>query len=349
MIAVRIACLAVAFATLAACGINWSVERRAETAEQQLVSLNQSLIKILTTYDLEVADSELPIAEQVEANFQELYFALGYSREPDEPLETAVERALEQFNGIVERANSLQYSATLVNRANGESLRIPSFCDAHICSRGWSSIYIPAYLRKWPDNFNPLPEQNGVHFTEHQGERQGVNLTDYYLLEGWMDDSLFGIVRRSYTLDWHAGTFGDSAVRSYATGNTTYTNPDPADGATFTGAVVASETGPIEDLSSAIRGDATLTLSTQDGSLVVDVVLGNVTKTTTDAEYRDIVYGQVPIGHGTYRRRYADNDFLFGRFYGDDNADAAGIFEHHQAGGIVGAFGARRQDPPESE
>ena len=153
----------------------------------------------------------------------------------------------------------------------------------------------------------------------------------------WMQHAFFAVASGQTTIEggyrlagWFGGAVGD------------LTGVQPAMTATWRGLMVGTPSrGALRG--NTLQGDASLiyTLSGTGGG-ALDAAFTDIKDLDRNAAHSTstLRFDDVPVaGDGTYEAGLTGNR-IQGGFYGPDHAEAAGIFEQ---GGIVGAFGAKRQ------
>ncbi len=110
--------------------------------------------------------------------------------------------------------------------------------------------------------------------------------------------------------------------------------------ATWTGLMTGAPTG-VAGRSDFLQGDAALTYDF--GARTLDAAFTGIRNVTRNSAHsvRSVRFAGVPVSPGGTFLSGATGNRIQGGFHGPAHAEAAGVFEQQ---GIVGAFGARRQD-----
>ena len=241
-----------------------------------------------------------------------------------------------RYDDIAARSNNLLYTDFLSYTGEGEFDRVPAECAGNHCVRAhvyWAtgSRYIFA-----PEVVEFLPDRQGISVAREARENDRREYDDF---GGWMDHAFFISSVNNILLDWHPSA-GTSSVWAYVTGEHPLTNPTGK--ATWEGFLAARDSAARDNVRSVVLGDATVTVALQDTDVFASVHLTNMENTTTGTKYSDITYEAIPVYGGAFHRRYAEDDYMRGDFYGPKHEEAAGIFENPR--GLLGAFGAKKQD-----
>lgn len=127
-------------------------------------------------------------------------------------------------------------------------------------------------------------------------------------------------------------------VEAMAFGTASYAAVDPAAGsARWDGVMVGRDVGmPVVTALNLIQGDATLEYDFT--GMNVDVTFDNVKDITAGTNRQSMTWADIPVEDwGEFEDAGADGDYIMGMLYGQNHAEAAGVFERNS---IVGAFGA---------
>ena len=135
----------------------------------------------------------------------------------------------------------------------------------------------------------------------------------------WLDDSVFGLA--------------DGAV-AVSFGAWPATNPAGIGGGVWKGPVVGLERASGQR----VEGSAELRIG-DFASPEVDIAFTGMTD-SAGAARSDMRWDDIPVARGAFRSSGATGS-IEGRFYGAGQGEAGGVFERN---GIVGAFGAQRED-----
>ena len=238
--------------------------------------------------------------------------------------------------GIVERTDSLIVS-TIVGETSLASLRtfrVRTDCAGTRCSWRESTTGVSGSLglndlEFTSGNSRAVLTKNGI--TVLEGQAEGIEAYG-----AWMDHAGFSVQSERTTIQDIAvtGRYG------IAGGDLTGIQPDIT--ATWLGLMVGTpRDGALRG--NVLQGDASLIYTLGGtGSGALDAAFTDIKNLDSGAAYstRSVRFDDVSVaGDGTYEAGLTGNR-IQGGFYGPDHAEAAGIFEQ---GGIVGAFGAKRQ------
>ena len=248
------------------------------------------------------------------------------------PAETPADQAA-RAPGITARTDSLIVS-TIVGETSHASLptfRVHTDCAGTRCS--WrepttgGSGSIGLNDREFTSGSSrAILTKNGITVMEGQAE-------DTEAYGAWMDHAVFAVQSERTMIE------GITVTGRYgiAGGDLTGVQPDIA--ATWQGLMVGTpRDGALRG--NVLQGDALLTYMLTGNSL--DAAFTDIKNLDSGAAYStpSVRFEDVPVAaNGAYEAGLTGNR-IQGGFYGPDHAEAAGIFEQ---GGIVGAFGAKRQ------
>lgn len=270
--------------------------------------------------------------------------APGAGGTPANPEVSVAERRA-AFGGDPLDLSSAQVSASLQARAaaadrlllsdfSGVDLSGPyrreTRCSGGVCVSGETRVTI-ADLDLTQD-YEALMVRDGVSVAAGSAERalpDGGRRFDVGF-GGWLEHSVFAA-----NLITQEGAGGATAV-FFGTSVGTESGSAPLSGsAIWRGFMTGLDASDVAN-ARRLQGDALLTANFAASSL--DVRFTNVRD--EDLGHRaDIRFDDVPLTASGFARRGADRQ-VSGTFYGPDHVEAGGVFE---AGGVVGAFGARRQ------
>lgn len=190
--------------------------------------------------------------------------------------------------------------------------------------------------------------------TKSHSSGMGNHLTRHRTLGGWMHHSFFLVE----TL--HNVRYADFGYRTYYMGNTNPTNPTVSVSGTWSGAMAGVMVSPSDDVSTLVRGDATVTVAYPGGSGtgLVDVEFTSITREDTGARVGNMTWEDLALeggkfGTGNVLHNHGDGyhskdgyrpspmGSIFGQFYGPNHEEAGGLFHRD---GLAGAFGVSRDD-----
>ena len=256
------------------------------------------------------------------------------------PERRAMLDAVQDYNRIAQKANLL-YLTDWFGYPPGETApkRVPVNCNqTDTCSLGFAT-FVPASRFSVEITDVEVPQDlNGVRAVVETGSR---TYSDFHDFGGWMENSFFASSARLFTNEADPD-IGSTNVFAYATGSSSGDNPTVAEGtATWRGFVSARDSSVTESIENHVTGDATISVALDGGTALADVLLSKLRNVSTGTEYFDIDYARMPLHSGRFERVFGENDYLRGAFYGPNQEEVAGTFEHRQ--GLVGAFGGKRQ------
>ena len=173
--------------------------------------------------------------------------------------------------------------------------------------------------------FTPVMIYNGVRMV-HEESLSSVDIDSY---GGWLDASYFFI-------QFNIGGDRPSARLSYSVGAGSASAPTGS--AAWKGAMIGVDVsgGPAHDAIVQGRADIRFALDT----MTVDVTFSDIVELVSGDERGDMGWRDVPVTRDEFRAG-AGGDRIEGRFYGEDHAEAGGVFERDL---VLGAFGARRSE-----
>ena len=173
--------------------------------------------------------------------------------------------------------------------------------------------------------FEPIMTRNGVGVGQGYGdlpEDRGPG--SYIVYGGWLDHGFF----------YAESEFRQDGLLAYGIAIGQATGSTPVEGsATWQGVMVGGDWTTQE----IIQGDATLTADFTEAD--VDVAFTNIHDAHQGLRQPDITFADVPMSGAGFSSR-TDAERIDGVFYGQDHAEAGGIW---QRGSMGGAFGVRRQ------
>lgn len=251
------------------------------------------------------------------------------------PPDTPEYHAIQDYERIAGNANLL-LSTDRINYVpdRTEPERVSVECRGSYCSVGYSAfIRSNKVVPVFTEDLTLLGESNGVNAAIEVYEGK---FNDAHTFGGWMDYSLFASTVFLYTSDLDPD---QGVIQAFATitGNTTDTNPLTE--ATWQGFVSARDDAVNPDLASYVTGDARISVSI-DGSVLADVHLSDLANVSTGQTYRDVIFEDLEVTEGQFRRYHADDDRISGAFYGPNHEEVGGVFE--STGGLLGSYGGRK-------
>ena len=255
------------------------------------------------------------------------------------PERQAVLDAVRDYERIVEKANLL-YSTDFLGYLPGETVprRVPVNCNqTDTCSIGFLSLLQTTTFGADAEEVEVRQELNGVRAVVESGS---TAYSEFYNLGGWMEHSFFYSSARLFNNETDPD-IGATRVSAYVNGFSTGANPAVTEGrATWRGFVSARDASVTDSIENLVTGDATIEVALDGEVPLADVLLSNLRNGFTGTGYSDIDHAGMPIVDGRFEHVAGANDYLRGAFYGPDQEEVAGTFEHPQ--GLIGAYGARR-------
>lgn len=250
------------------------------------------------------------------------------------PVETPADQAT-RARDIVGRLDSLIVSS-LVGETTHErfpTFRVQTDCSETRCSwseprAGFSGSFGLSDFRLSSGSSRALLTRNGITLLEGRGE----NVESY---GAWMDHAAFSL-QNERTM---AGGIDVSLHYGVAGGDLTGVRPEMT--ATWRGIMVGTPGGGALR-GRPLQGDAALSYTFGGAGGSLDAAFTDIRDLHSGAAYATpvLTFNGVPVAaDGSYRSGEV-GDRIQGGFYGPAHAEAAGIIER---GGIVGAFGAKRQ------
>lgn len=216
--------------------------------------------------------------------------------------------------------------------ADGVHERVTANCASSSCTfshRLISDVTVGISNLRPFDEYQAVMTKNGVSIA--QGRH--ADLTIGY--GGWLDHNAFG------TIVERGATAGEKYMGPYAIsyGDASETNPAGAGTATWNGVMVGADVGTATatDRPDLVQGDAAVVADLDNVN--VDVAFTGIVNLDTGGARNDMTWTDLPMSAGGFSQGSGSNR-IEGRFYGPGHEEAGGIFER---GGIVGAFGAKRQ------
>ncbi len=251
---------------------------------------------------------------------------------------TAAQNA--RARGIVKRTDSLVSSAVY---GKTSSRLLPTFVFETLCTDNNDCTYRDETIRVQKTvHPSDLEFVSGVQ--EPVGTRNGVTLiratgADFGSLGAWLDHSAFAVQMERFTI---LGVRVDTR-RGLASGD--LTGAALSGDAVWQGLMVGTPAiGP--DSGDRLQGDAALTYDIETSLLDAEFTgIQNIDRLRAHAVSAVRFSGLSVDAGGTFEDGGTGNR-IQGGFYGPGHAEAAGVFEHSN---IVGAFGAKRKQPDQTQ
>ncbi len=293
------------------------------------------------------------------------------SRENMASMEFDTERTAQQVRlgtiARVESATTVFASDQHVFRFDGGSSRTFTKCEGVVCGvsptpEGLDAALARAlgdprsdfggkhFAERLKDSLTLKPQTEtvrGVPLVEGFGLRTGERAFSARFYGGWLEEGAFFVNRTTLTIrDGQGRPVGPGDVfDSSALGVASSTAPTARQdiSATWKGVMIGVDVSDQVTRGQFVRGDATLDIDDL-ANPAVDVVFNNLRDHETSARLdgRSIPpWENVPLQGGAFgEKSTGSEDYIQGRFIGEDHAGAVGVFER---GEIVGSFGANRQ------
>lgn len=254
-----------------------------------------------------------------------------------------------------------------VFRFDGVSSRTFTKCEGTVCGVSATPVGVDAALRRalsdpradfgsshfsarLEDSLELRPQTelvNGVTLVEGFGQRSGDRAFSATFFGAWLDDGAFFVNETTLTVRDGQGrpvglgtVFDASAMGAASTGA-----PAPVRGmsATWKGMMIGVDVSDAVTRGQFLRGDATLVVADL-ADPDVDVTFGNIRDLRTSARLagRTIApFENVPLDGASFGAKpVGGEDYIQGRFVGEDHAGIVGVFERSE---VVGSFGGNRQ------
>lgn len=267
----------------------------------------------------------------------------------------------------VQSATVVLASDQHVFRYDGRSSRTFSACDGTVCGVSQASEGLQAavarasadprfdfgsshFAARLEDSLELKPETravNGVTLVEGFGLRSGDRAFRAKFYGGWLEDGAFFVNETTLTVRDKSGQPDGlgTVFDASALGMANDAAPAPLQGmsATWTGMMIGADVSDTVTRGQFLRGNARLVIDDL-ASPDVDVVFSDLRDLETGARLagRTIAPWQdIPLAGGSFGSKPAgSDDYVQGRFVGEDHAGVVGIFERSN---VVGSFGGNRQ------
>ena len=294
-----------------------------------------------------------------------LLVGCGNSEMPDSA-PTAEELKQETLRRVAS-ATTVLASDQHVFRYDGHSSRTFTRCDGTVC--GVSSVpeevdaalaralgdarfdfggsHFAARLKDSLELGRETEAVNGVTLVEGYGQRSGDRAFRARFYGAWLEDGAFFVnetiltVRNERGEPVGLGTVYDAS----ALGATNDAAPSPVEGmsASWLGMMIGADVSDTVNRGQFLRGDATLIIDDL-ANPDVDVFFSDFRDLETGAELDDRIiapWQNIPLAGGAFGNKpTGSEDYIQGRFLGEDHAGVVGIFERSD---VVGSFGGNRQ------
>ena len=267
----------------------------------------------------------------------------------------------------VQSATVVLASDQHVFRYDGRSFRTFTACDGTVCgvsptSEGlqaavarasadprldFGSSHFAARLEDSLELQRETRAVNGVTLVEGFGLRSGDRAFSAKFYGVWLDDGAFFVNETTLTVRDERGqpdglgtVFDASALGE---GNDAAPAPVQGMSATWTGMMIGADVSDTVTRGQFLGGDATLAIDDL-ANPDVDVVFSNFRDLETGAILADRTiapWQDIPLAGGSFGGKpTGSDDYIQGRFVGENHAGVVGIFERSD---VVGSFGGNRQ------
>ena len=263
----------------------------------------------------------------------------------------------------VQSATTVLASDQHVFRYDGQTSRTLTMCSGTVCGVSPTSESLQAALARafadarldfgsshfaarLADSLELTPETqvvNGVTLVEGYGLRTGDRPFSAKFFGAWLDGGAFFVNETTLTVrDARGNPVGLGTVfDASALGVTADSAPAAAQGksATWTGMMIGADVSDTVTRGQFLRGDATLVIDDL-ADPDVDVAFSDFLDLETGARLADRAiapWQNIPLDGGSFGSKPAgSDDYIHGRFIGEDHAGVVGIFERDD---VVGSFG----------
>ena len=267
----------------------------------------------------------------------------------------------------VQSATVVLASDQHVFRYDGQSFRTFTACDGTVCgvsptpegvqdaivhasadpSFDFGSSHFAARLEDSLKLNRETRTVNGVTLVEGYGLRFAERPFSAKFFGVWLDDGAFFVNETTLTVRDERGQRDGlgTVFDASALGVANDAAPTPVQGmsATWTGMMIGADVSDTVTRGQFLGGDATLVIDDL-AHPDVDVVFSNVWDLETGARLADRMiapWQDIPLANSSFGSKPAgSDDYIQGRFVGENHAGVVGIFERSN---VVGSFGGSRQ------
>ena len=267
----------------------------------------------------------------------------------------------------VQSATVVLASDQHVFRYDGQSSRTFTACDRTVCGVSPTSGGLEAALARassdarfdfggshfaarLEDSLELKPQTravNGVTLVEGYGLRTGERPFSARFYGAWLDDGAFFVNETTLTVRNERGEpVGLGTVfDASALGVANDAAPAPVQGmtATWVGMMIGADVSDTVTRGQFLRGDATLVIDDL-ANPDINIVFGDFRDLDTGARLADRTiagWQNIPLDGGSFGAKpTGSNDYIQGRFVGENHGGVVGIFERSN---VVGSFGGNRQ------
>ena len=267
----------------------------------------------------------------------------------------------------VQSATAVLASDQHVFRYDGRSSRTFTACDGTVCGVSPTSGGLEAALARAASDarfdfgsshfaarledsleLNPQTRAvNGVTLVEGYGLRSGERAFSARFFGAWLNDGAFFVNETTLTVrDARGQPDGLGTVfDASALGVANDAAPSPVQGmtATWAGMMIGADVSDAVTRGQFFRGDATLVIDDL-ANPDIEIAFSDFRDLDTGARLADRTiapWQNIPLDGGSFGAKpTGSNDYIQGRFVGENHAGVVGIFERSN---VVGSFGGNRQ------
>lgn len=243
----------------------------------------------------------------------------------------------EAFARILADADSVLYGDLVNYLGNHEAERIPTRCRADTCSLGFVRYSDPTRFSVENVDLTVAGTRPGIRIVREDGS---FEWTDVEVYGGWMQYAFFATQADLFTNPADPNR-GYTRVKAYAVGQSPGVNPILTGGsARWSGLMLGRDLAVGSDRGQALQGDATIHVEFGAAGMEADVEFSGIAVIASGAARPDMAWRGMTVEAGGFERYESPSERIRGRFYGPEQQEAGGIFEH---GTITGAFGGVRR------
>ncbi len=267
----------------------------------------------------------------------------------------------------VQSSTTVLASDQHIFRYDGQTSRTFTLCDGTVCAVSPTAQGLPAALERARTDVrldfgnhhfasrledslelkDATRPEDGITIVEGFGSRPGDRAFRAKFFGGWLDEGAFFVnetiltVRDGRGQPVGLGTVYDSSAMGVAAGAA----PAPVRGmsTTWVGTMIGADVSDTVTRGQFLRGDATLVID--DLAMPeIDITFSNLHDLGTGAAIEDRTiasWQNVPVSGGSFGNKPAgSDDYIQGRFAGENHSGVVGVFERNE---IVGSFGGNRK------
>ena len=241
------------------------------------------------------------------------------------------------FARILADADSVLYGDLVNYLGNRDAERIPTRCRADTCSLGFIRYSDPTRFSVENVDLTAVGTRPGIRIVREDGS---FEWTDVEVYGGWMQYAFFATQADLFTNPADPNR-GYTRVKAYAVGESPGVNPILAGGsAQWSGLMLGRDLAVGPDRGQALQGDATIHVEFGAAGMEADVEFSGIAVIASGSARPDMAWRGMTVEAGGFERYESPSERIRGRFYGPEQQEAGGIFEH---GTITGAFGGVRR------